>query len=56
MLLLVDGAYQPFAEPPDIQHNAFDVNRSGLAINSELNPLVIMNPKPLKKLSLNIII
>lgn len=25
MLLLVGGAYQLFAEPPDIHHKAFDV-------------------------------
>lgn len=35
-LLLGGGAYQPFAEPPDIQHKAFDVTRSWLGFDSIL--------------------
>lgn len=41
MLLLVTGAYQPFAEPPDNLHNAFDVSRTVWRFNSILFKLRI---------------
>lgn len=46
MLLLVVGAYQPFTEPPHIQHKAFLVARSEFGLESILFKVLTRHLNP----------